>query len=274
MESLTNRILPATIITDTTSPLPFHQSNMIPSQNPNITQPDGADGVSRSRQETNRDRESPSLDPLQRRGSGRGRGRGHRRRRRQKWSPPRRLIPFSRYDGERMNWGDHAPYFRRHGGQGYNDYLANRSPTSDEEYEEHVQEILLDTYYDERTDPLERWNREQVDHLEATTAKDQRMMQEEDGERAETLKAAENYDEDNNLEKRRLHEEWDQSQLQSMDSQNSTSSYTTITDELEQLRQIQELEMSDEEQATHMNQRDQLQLQSWEESLSKTPKKR
>ena len=136
--------------------------------------------VSRSRQETNRDHESPSpLDPLQRRGS--RRGRGHRRQRRQQWSPPERRIPFSRYYGERTNWGDDTGYFRRHGGQNYNRYRANRSPTSHEEYEEHVQEILLDTYYYERTDPLERWNQQQVDHLEVTSAKDHRMMQEEDG---------------------------------------------------------------------------------------------
>lgn len=207
---------------------------------------------------TNRDTQVQSSSPrFQRRGRGR---------RKRQQSVDSRIIQDNRCHNAFTQPN------RRNEERKYKSYIQRLCILSKDNWEHEPDEKLLDAYDYEHMDPLERWNQEQLDDLERTSAKDRQMIHEEDEEHFEILNAAENYDQENRSEQVRFQEEWNQLQVQSMQSQFSTSSYTTITDELEQLRQIRELELSDDEQVDSMNKRNDLQLRIWEESLSRGQK--
>lgn len=235
-QSLTNRILKRdTIISDTPS-LSFNPNNRIPTPIQMTTNPPRMVAATQNLRERN----------IQQ--WGRGRERGWRQQ-----SPHTHMKPTASSDHS------YPRRIRRTKQSKSKFFFKYPSTLSEETLEHYPDEKLLDVYDDEHIDPLERWNQEQLDDVERTMRKDQQRMQQEDEEYFDVITTAENYDHDNALEQQRYQEEWNEIQIQSMQSQFSTLSYTNITDELELL---------DDEQTDTMNERKELQLRIREESLS------
>ncbi|CAF3733369.1 unnamed protein product [Rotaria socialis] len=119
--------------------------------------------------------------------------------------------------------------------------------------------------------PEERWNQNMRNHLEGFVDLQLLEIQQEEIEEMQRLDEAENYGEQRRLENMCLREEWEQAQLDRMDTQATTFSYTTIIDQLKQIRQMHELERDGIQQQLETVNSEQQQCRVLEQGLHDYP---
>jgi hypothetical protein len=257
-----DQIISAGLITTSQASMNLNTMNMIPS--PVTTHSDA------SRDEFLRRRREARRRKRQRRAQ---RRREQRRQERQQ-TVTRRQRRARRFR-EILNNQDYRWYDRyaerdreRREEEDYEDYLASRSPTFDENVEETIQEQLLDVYEWEKLTPKTRWEQEELQELEGIAALEQLALVQDHVEQLQHINELERSDEEELQQREQSEEVWNQQQLYDLESTSTQRSFSSTLDPLEQTQQIDLMEKSQERRQQKNDDHDQMQVQEWETGSS------
>ncbi|CAF4608868.1 unnamed protein product [Didymodactylos carnosus] len=114
--------------------------------------------------------------------------------------------------------------------------------------------------------PRDRWEQEQLYELEGIAALEQLALVQEEVEQSQQIHALELSETENEKERKRRAEEWDQTQIHAIENNSTSHSFDSILDHMEQTQQIDEMERSQEAQQQRQYDHLEMQLQQYDES--------